>query len=1003
MKGADNLYCHCTMKALLNKTSKFLHRYINGTKGVISLFLALLMVPFASIAGALINAGRINSAIAIFDEALCNASNSTLGTYDEFLRKRFGLLAMSQGEDNPKYTPEQFITETFQKYMEENCKSLSNTYIDAEYDAAGVYPLADTDVLLTQVFEYSKYTVPTKMVIDGLSLQSLLDNLTDSLNKITNIFKTLGNGADLADQMIDCNEKMNTAKTALDTLVEKKKAYEEAFPPFEEAVKDYNDLIDELDEYEKAEADAKDDYDAAKEIFDEAQDEVDDIKDEIEDIDDEIDELKEEDDEDNDDEIKDLREEKKELKKELNDAEDERDEAEAEKNDANDAWKAAEEDLQNHRDAIADQRAVVKEKRTAYSTAIGELAAQVETAGGAVKAAQGSLETVASKGAKLAESVAKNVSDYSELQAEKQIKELKENKKAAEDRGDNTAAYLWQDKIDEAENNRVDLKNQNKIEDEQIGAVGDAISSIKTFSEQNTQKELEGKFNTLKETLDTLKANVDAYSIPETDIKMGETTSLHITVTLPIDPENIVDMLTEMAEDLTIKALIGIIKAITSFVSALINVEGAFNEELNATINEEYYNRSIGGLPSKNQPLKSQFEDEDSALSEYYKKLLGEHSINGDIEGSAAASESLIDVVTKNIKIISDKTKEENAWAWNNILGTLGTIGKAILDIVKGAIVAFNQFVSALATKIGQKLLLVGYIGYNTANRTTCKGEALTGEPFSLPKSTIEYGFNKDGYTFCGAETEYIIRGHFSEKQNQTELFSIIFLVRFVLDIPFVIMNAEVTQIATAAGAPTFGIGTIIVYVLYFLAEPLVDTLILVNSESVPIIKTKIFLTPSGIVDLIGKFFKMTLNEQEKHDAYALVVEVMGAGYPDEDFPDNFADAKEFTDKVEAQNPSSGDSSLGQELLDSLEFDYTKTLIVVMILFGNSQEMAERLADIIQMECTYQATNKKKDAVYNLSKSFTFLRASGQFSTNEFIRLSAGNHRSTKRVVYRGY
>lgn len=36
------------------KKLAFLNKYINGTNGVISLFLAILMVPFASIAGALV-------------------------------------------------------------------------------------------------------------------------------------------------------------------------------------------------------------------------------------------------------------------------------------------------------------------------------------------------------------------------------------------------------------------------------------------------------------------------------------------------------------------------------------------------------------------------------------------------------------------------------------------------------------------------------------------------------------------------------------------------------------------------------------------------------------------------------------------------------------------------------------------------------------------------------------------------------------------------------------
>ena len=54
------------IKRIYKKLRSGFHHYINGTKGVISLFLAILMVPFATIAGSLVNAARINSAVAVF-------------------------------------------------------------------------------------------------------------------------------------------------------------------------------------------------------------------------------------------------------------------------------------------------------------------------------------------------------------------------------------------------------------------------------------------------------------------------------------------------------------------------------------------------------------------------------------------------------------------------------------------------------------------------------------------------------------------------------------------------------------------------------------------------------------------------------------------------------------------------------------------------------------------------------------------------------------------------
>ena len=182
----------------MKKTKQY--RFINGTKGVISLFLACLLVPFTTLACALLTAARINSAVAIFDEALCNASNSTLGTYDSFLRKRFGLLAMEQNTSgkaaiggNP-YSVDDLINDTFNEFLKENLKTLSNTYITSQAEAKGVYSLADTDVLLAQILEYSKYSVPTKMLTDGLDLDDLaryVDSFFESGFAITDFISSL--------------------------------------------------------------------------------------------------------------------------------------------------------------------------------------------------------------------------------------------------------------------------------------------------------------------------------------------------------------------------------------------------------------------------------------------------------------------------------------------------------------------------------------------------------------------------------------------------------------------------------------------------------------------------------------------------------------------------------------------------------------------------------------------------------------------------------------------
>ena len=74
-------------------------KWIRGTRGAISLILALLMLPFYSLAAVLVEAGRYQSAVRTLDEALSVSAYSVLSDYDSSLKDRFGLLAVSQDGD----------------------------------------------------------------------------------------------------------------------------------------------------------------------------------------------------------------------------------------------------------------------------------------------------------------------------------------------------------------------------------------------------------------------------------------------------------------------------------------------------------------------------------------------------------------------------------------------------------------------------------------------------------------------------------------------------------------------------------------------------------------------------------------------------------------------------------------------------------------------------------------------------------------------------------------
>ena len=549
---------------------------------------------------------------------------------------------------------------------------------------------------------------------------------------------------------------------------------------------------------------------------------------------------------------------------------------------------------------------------------------------------------------------------------------------------------MWQDQIDEANEQKNAISNENTLSKAMASSSSTAISTLNTFASEDYQ----GQFSQIYSSLTTLRGSVNSYVIHnDTSTKLDSASSYYINFSTPLTSQQVQTMQENLASEIASSSFFAVVKAIVGFVKAIFTLSVWFDPELNATIDSGYYNSAIGGLPSQKDrssgssySFEYEYESEDSQKSEYYKNLLGEYSSNPNAAGTATTMDTVMDAITNDIDTISACCDD---FHWYNALSQLGKILGAIGDIISNVLTLATNILEVIATSVAQKALLAGYIAYNTSNRTTYTGSALTGKSYSLPNAQS----SNQGYTFYGAETEYIMNGSLTETDNQTQIFHTIYLLRLFYNLVCVATNSEVATIAGEAGAATFGIGTVVVYILYFVAEPFVDTLILVNSGTIPIFKTKVYLTPSGITDLISAFLHLKLTDAQKNEAYKKVVQVAGAGFVDEQFADDYSSA------VSAFG--TGQSST---LSQTMTFDYTKQLILIMMLFKNSNTMLDRLADVVQMECSYDAANRIDQYTYNLDNSFTYLRASGSFTTNEFIKISEDSGlNSTNRVVYRGY
>lgn len=966
------------------KKLSFLNKYINGTNGVISLFLAMLMVPFASIAGVLVNSARINSAVAIFDEALCSASNSTLGTYDEFLRERFGLLAMKQNTASygEGYSTQQLLQDTFKEYMDRNLKVLSNTYDNSTVSAVGIYPLADTDVLLSEVYEAGKYTVPAKLVIDGLSIEDILKTLTNDLSSVTNVFNSVSSIFSVGDKFGNCMEKFAKVHEELVKIEERKTNYHNSYNEFKIAVEEYNSIIDEInekkldiqkqiDEINVGIKEEEKNFEIEKEKVPELSNQIEKLENEKDSNGNKVDNKKniEKLEEDNKDILKDYLIAKENLKKKQ------------------DSLKEKQEtlgDIENsYINSLNNKRKNVDNKKIDYISNIDTYASSVLSLGNAVADAQSSIVEINKAANLLITDFAETIYAAQKDQIDNTIKDYNKKKDDAIKSRDTNAEKYYTDEISKLKEKQTEIDNDNTIVKATSTSESTAIASLKKFSEQAYKEQYALLYSNLIE----LRNKVQNDYIVVLEIKKMDDTSLYYISSIEdiLTSDELEEFEKNLSNEICSSSFFTVMTSTISFVKALFKLDKLYNPELSATINLNYYSDAIGGLPSKKirtdgsiYSLKSPYAETDKEKSDYFKTQIGAYS---NVLNSTGSVSDIFNIANKLLSALDniDECCDKDNWHAYNIWSNLEKLGNAIADIVSSITELLGKALQTLATSIGEKILLSGYIGYNIPNRTTYTGFNLFGKVYSLPN----YGSSKQGYAFYGAEAEYIINGGYSEKENQQKTFMIIWAIRLLFNVYPVVTNTEIGSIAGEAGTVTFGIGTYAVYGLYILAESAVDTIILVNGGNAQIKKNIAYLTSTGIIELISSLSKLKLNDEQKNEIYKGAVEVSG---------------------VEGLSESYIPPTVDNKILHEINsIDYTQMLIIIM-LFSNSNALINRLADVIQMEASYNAATRIDSYVFDLDKSFTYLRASGSFSTNEFIKLSNSSKiYSKERIVYRGY
>ena len=194
------------MKAWFKEKRKairhFLKRKVNGTKGMLSIFLALVVSPLLMSTFIFIEYARIQSIQELMKEVMGSSLYSTLGHYDDYVEERFDLLSISQKDD---------INTTYQGYMNANMNALGKGASIQSMEASGQHSLGSASILKQQIYEASEYTVMAQAMWDGFDL----DRIKKKLDGLPGM-KQLNAGAEVANKAVgyanDTKDMINSVK-----------------------------------------------------------------------------------------------------------------------------------------------------------------------------------------------------------------------------------------------------------------------------------------------------------------------------------------------------------------------------------------------------------------------------------------------------------------------------------------------------------------------------------------------------------------------------------------------------------------------------------------------------------------------------------------------------------------------------------------------------------------------------------------------------------------------
>lgn len=954
------------MKKRNKKNRKF---WINGAKGAISLFLAVLMTPFLTIALMLVEAGRYNSAVSILDEVMSISSISTLANYDRYLHDRWGLLAMDQSVD---------LQTVYADNLNNNVQVMGDSLTVNKMTVNGMYDLAQPLFLRTQILEYSKLNVPTKLAMEVFNLVDIVKNLESKMTGFRNMANLVTRGVDALDSgitLVESAEKLKESANKLDGL---RAEYESRYVVFEAAM---NTLIANLQRKKTLESQLS-----------MLERELADLRDELDDL---LGEQKKQEEEsgggDEDTETTESTEATAASETESEDVKEKRKEI----NDKEKEINSVSRELRSLNNTIGNNRGTAVTARDQYaallqqiSSELGNFKTLMSDCSDAVKSIQndvaGAITDVANLQAEMYK-LRTNLSEEESLLADckKSLKEMEDNGYSTTDPS-YVAGYEFmlaqEEKVNSLQMQLADMETEASACDaatKGVGKMADEWStSFKDYSDATIGETISG-FEVLRSKV----LGVNPSGVTASTEKITREAFKQVALAGYINAADIDEYLAEQEKELKTGTLKALLDGLVAIYNGIMGMSIFFDDDLDACINVNYYNENFGGLP-----------------------------------GGSAADGGLIRVIRSIGDLCNTVKTIKEDWdnkAYLTALWDLRNLGSGIVNVftsIGNMIIEFLESITELFTGY-DKWYYSAYCAYTLTCRTdhdqsggvsmnTMTGSVgsdsfpeeeknmeipVFGELFALIDTITTY-LNSTGADMCfsGAELEYILLGSNSEIANQLYVFTVIYLIRLIACAPAISSNVEVQALAASAT-----LGYPVVMGLYYFLEPLVQTILLVNGKDMGLVPTTIYLSPSGLPKLVKSLVSFChLTEQQSQNMGQGMIEAFSKSQDDYDYQKTLAE-----DAIDEKEVSG--------LFDLGYRDYC--LLILLITVKEEQQIA-RLSNIIQMETLTYYKNKEASFTFDLRKAYTYIDATADVSVSQIMpSLTDSSWFSVTRQISRGY